>query len=196
MGGGYGTPPSAGYWAWECVPDSVTTCYPAQPEIPAVPATPPTPDIIIRDLHIGWNAHSRTIDPLGLGEYLQFTFGTGSRGIVGLGLRYLEGGLPEQHLHGLVIDVNGIKVYESGVVVQTIETVQVVDTIIRIYRQDEDNSVVYHVQNAAGGSTAVKSTVPLSSRLAQMYVFTWLYTGGDVVPEYDYLEGEVQFAEA
>jgi len=171
-------------------------CYPAQPEIPAIPPTPPTPEVIIQNLNIGWNAHSRTVDKLGRGEYLQFTFGTGSRGVVGIALAYLEGGLPEQHLHGLVIDVTGIKVYEAGVVKETIETVQVVDTVIRIYRQEEDNSIVYHVQNAAGGSTAVQSTAPLLSKLAKYYVYSWLYMGGDVVPENDYLEGEVQFAEA
>ena len=195
MGGGYDTPPSAGFWQWECVPTDVTTCYPEQAEVPAVPPTPPTPEVLIQDLRIGWNSHSRTIDMLERGDYLQFTFGTGSCGIIGVGHRYLEEALPTQFMHGLVIDVTGIKIYEAGVVKTTLETVQVVDSVIRIYRSLENNKkIVYYIDKADGTSIAIESSVNLFSDMEKLFVWTWLYTGGDIVPEYDFLSGEVQFA--
>lgn len=196
---GYGdTPPGAGFWQWECweMPGA-TICYPAQAEIPAVPPTPPTPEILIQNLNIGWNSHSRTIDKLERGDYLQFNLGTGSCGIIGVGHRYLEEELPTQFTHGVVIDVTGIKIYESGIVKTELDSVQVVDSVIRIYRSLENKKkIVYYVDKADGTSIAVESSVNLFSDMEKLFVWTWLYTGGDVVPEYDYLTGEVQFSAA
>lgn len=196
-GSGYDNPTyNTGFYVWECAPVTTTITYPAQPYIKAVPAVPPTPAEIIYNLNIGWNSHSRTIDPIGRGEYVQYNLGTGITGaVIGVGFKGLDFGLPSQYTHALVADVAGVKLYESGVAGQELTNIQLSNTYIRIYRHATNNHLYYHLQKASGESIAVKSATPIIPRLAKFYVYAWLYTGGDRVPETDFLTGEVQAAQ-
>ncbi|MCK9518944.1 MAG: hypothetical protein RBT66_09930 [bacterium] len=186
-----------GFFQWECWPETVTIYHPPQPAIPAIPPTPPTPDIIIRNLNIGWNSHSRTIDPIGRGEFLQYNLGAGVTGAVfGVGLKGMDDGTPAQYAHALVFDVSGIRLYERGKVGQKLYGLPPAGTVLRIYRDwnKAGNKISYYVKKADGSTIIEASTTTTISSLAKLYVYSWLYTGGDRVPEADYLMGEVMFA--
>ena len=191
MGGGYGGHPSGGFFQWECWEESSVVCYPEQPEVPSIPPTPPTPEIRIRNLNIGWNSHSRSIEDIETENYIVLTFGTGTTGaLVVLGKDHRDSEMPSQFSHGIAVDVSGIKVYENGVLKQTLEAVQSSLSEVRIYRRDWFE-IIYHVIQADGDDVIVRSAAPITWKYGRLYAYSWLYTGGDKVLTMDIVSGEI-----
>lgn len=169
------------------------TCYPATPAVPGVTGVPPTAGQIATNNNQGWNAWSRSINPIDLGDYIVYTLSVGIHGcFIGLGMKGVDGRKIGVFTHGIVVDATGIHVLEGGVVKATLRDGHTAESYIRIVRQ-EDNSIVYVV--TTGSQTVVyKSLVanPISGILP-LYAYSYLYSVGDVVLTSEIDEGEVGF---
>lgn len=96
---------------------------------------------------------------------------------VGLGPVAYDAYPPHAFTHGLMIDLNGIRVYESGVFVETLVGSYTGDVEITITR-NLDDSITYRVVDGVTDET-YDSLDALPS--GDIYVYTLLYSGGDSI---------------
>lgn len=200
-----GQPGSPGYgdeglgaWVWlvDYVIPASTVCYPAVPEVPSIPAIPATPDEIFYDLNQGWNSHSRSIEPLYVEEFIDLNCQTGITGaLIGIDTKGKDFYHPSSAKHGIIVDVSGVKVFENGVIVQTIKNQQISTSDIRIYRQ-ADNSVVYCIITDSETLIVESGAAITQWPITPLFVYARLWSGGDQVTESEMLTGEVQFGAA
>lgn len=165
-----------------CHTKDVTTCYPAQAAIPGDPGLPPTPSQIITSQNLGWNSHSRAIDPLDVDAILNFTVSAGVRGVfVGVGGAGLDGQPIGVYNHGMLIDASGVWVFELGVKVHQLAASHTSLTALQIER-GYDGSITYR----ADASEYVSATLPGSGTL---YPYAYMYSGGDRIMCASYTAG-------
>lgn len=158
---------------YQCYQKPVTTCYPATAAIPPTPYIAPTPAQIITDYNIGWNSHSRGIDTLDVGEIFTFTLSGSNHGaFVGLAPSGADGQSIALYGWGLMVDTSGVKVYENGVVVDTLAASYNSTTAFSMERT-LDGELIYRAD-----LDEYTSTVPPSVG-AVLYPYTYLYSGGD-----------------
>ena len=171
----------------------VQTC--ALPIFPSVTAIPATSNEIKYIRRQGWNSHSRTVNPIAVGEGLNFSCATGISGlIVGLASAGFTLNTSSYH-HGFSVDSGGVKILENGIVTDILFPQQLNSTEIRLYRQD-DNTIVYYAED--GDQTYIyKSNVTgFDDRSFPLFGFAWIYSSGDVVTDYELITGQVQFGAA
>ena len=170
----------------------VTTCYPASEPETGTPGIPPTAGQIITGLNIGWNSWSRSVDQIDTDRYLRYTMANGVTGVfIGVSTHGVEGQQIASFKHGIIVDLTGIHIYESGVVVQTIRDSHSSESYIRIVRQI-DNSIVYVVTTGTQTIVHVRGAAT-QSKLMPLYAYAYIYQSGDVVISNEIKTGEVLF---
>lgn len=164
---------------WTCTGvRHVTTCYPATAGSPGYPGTPPTPSQTIINKNPGWNTSSRSSGRLDIGTYFPLTPPVGIQGaFFGVGPSGMDGAAINTFTHGVLVDLSGIKVYESGVVRATLVTGYSGGTEVRIERYP-DGSIVYAVSD---GTTQASYTSTTNGGFGDLYVYGMIYLGGDYV---------------
>lgn len=173
------------------VPTSVY--WPAKPSIPAIESAPPGKSQVIKLLNAGWNTWARTVDTLELGKFIQFSVAPNVGGVfLGLGVKGKDGHGPHTFTHGLLTDLSGVWVFESGVQVHRIRTSHEEVSKLRICRQ-ADNSIVYLVTTGAETLAHVSEVPPTALPL---YGYGYLYLAGDTLLAAGMTTGEVQYGSA
>lgn len=158
---------------YQCADKTVTTCYPAIPAIPAIPFSPPTQSQTILGYSLGWNSWSRAIDPLLIGTSFNFTVQNNVyAAFFGLGNIGLDGQPINTFGHGLMIDGNGVWVFEYGNPVYQLANNHTSTTQFEIERR-YSGVITYRV----GASEYTSSTTASGT----LYPYTYLYSGGDRV---------------
>ena len=148
---------------------------------------------IVEALNKGWNSWARSIDPLAEGKYLIFSIMAGvNASQLAIGPKGKEGQGINTFSHSLIIDSEGIKVYENAVQITTLKLAQVAESLLRIYRHS-DNTIHYVV--TTGTETIVHESAlacpyPL---VVPLYVYGHLYTSGDKVLSADFESGEIHY---
>jgi len=174
------------------------TTYTYHPAVKAVKGTegiPPTPAQIIESLNEGWNSWARSINPVNTDEYYLFTLPYGVRGaFIGFDNIDMQADGTAQFYHGLMISIEGIRVYESGEVVTVMAGDYLNDSRIRISRQI-DNSIVYVVSTDTD-TFVYKSLVAPDHKNIPAYVYGYLYISGDELLTSEITSGEVNFGSA
>jgi len=174
-----------------------TTTYTVETTMPAQEATtsanePLTYQELLQLTNSGWNTWARSINPLEAGTFVKFTAANGvTSACISIANKGMEGAGVARFSHGIICDQNGVRVYENGVLVKTLFSVQTELTEIRIYRQP-DNVIAYMAKTDAT-SIVHTSTVPASSRLLPLYAYGYLYTAGDKVTSAVFKTGAVQY---
>lgn len=162
---------------WNCQPKSMTTCYPAQPAIPGTPGIAPTPSQIIINKQEGWNSSSRSIAPLEQEQGVLITPAVGIMGaFIGLAPAGYDAYPPNLFTHGLMIDLNGVRVYESGAFVDTLASGYSGTAEISIERALDD-TITYKIVD---GSTVTYDSLD-AIPVGDIYAYVMLYAGGDRV---------------
>lgn len=147
---------------------------------------------LLRSTNAGWNSWARTIDQLENGEFIEYTAATGvTAASLCVGPAGREGRLLESFSHALVSDSEGVKIYENGVLVKTLYSVQTVTTKLRIYRMP-DNSIVYMAITGTN-CQLYTSLLALPTKVTDLFVYGHLYTAGDKITSAVYRVGEVQY---
>lgn len=158
-----------------CTTTQKYTCYPAIPGTPGTPAIPGTPAQYKTVLNLGWNSWSRSITSLSVGDYLMFTASPAAYGIfIGLWLPGEDGKPIPMFPHGMILDIAGVHIYESGVNVHTLVSSYTSSTVFKILR-NTDNSIDYYAD-----STVYNSLVSASGS-DDLCVYTYLYSAGDTL---------------
>ena len=179
--------------SWNTTSRLVTQCSQDVAAVPASPGIPPTPQQISQSLNKGWNSWARSIDQIPKGDFFQFAVAPGVSGaFLGLGVRGMEGQGVHTFPHGLLADLSGVWVYESGVKVLRLSLSYSGADALRIVRQS-DGSIAYLLIQASG-TVAHPSAVPGS--ILPLYGYGYLYSGGDSINSADITTGEVQYGSA
>jgi len=179
--------------AWNTTSRLVTMCSQDVAAVPASPGIPPTQQQINQSLNKGWNSWARSIEQIPKGEFFQFAVAPGVSGVfIGLDVKGMEGQGIHTFSHGLLADLSGVWVYESGVKVLRLSTSYNGADALRIVRQN-DGSIVYLLMQASG-TVAHSSTAPGS--VLPLYGYGYLYSGGDSINSADIAPGEVQYGSA
>jgi len=176
---------------------SVETTVTTTTTIPASEATTTTTVIpysyIVSVTNQGWNSWARSIDPLAAGEYILFTIMSGVHAAqLAIGPKGKEGNGINTFSHALMIDSEGIHVYENGAKSSTMKLAQVATSLLRIYRH-EDNTIHYVVTTGTETivhRSALASPYPL---VVPLYVYGHLYTSGDKVLSARFRSGEIHY---
>lgn len=162
-------------YVYQCTTTNVTTCYPAVAAIPGTPGIAPTPSQTIINSQVGWNSSSRSVKPISPGEYYPFTPAVGISGaFVGLGPLGMDGQPPNAFTHGVMVDQDGVRVYESGVFVATLANSYTGAAEISLVRS-RGNTISYILTDG----TTTSYTSAAAPSLGNLYAYGMLYTGGD-----------------
>lgn len=196
-----GYTPSTCYPPVTCYEASTTTstlydAVPGSPGSVGIPGTSGTPAQLIAYLNRGWNSHSRSIDKIPTGQYLVYTVAEGVQGVmVSIGFQGMDDYPINRFSHSILVDKNGITVFEDGETVDVIRYTYDSLTEVRLYRQPDNRVVavvtdgtetVVHVFN---DNASFYSSIP-------MYSYCHMYIAGDAVTDAEYKTGEVHFGEA
>lgn len=142
----------------------------------------------------GWNAWARSIEPLQAGYFFQATLPEGvEAAFFALGVKDSDGLHISSFQHGLMIDTGGITVRERGLHKTGLKSPYSLSSKVKIFR-DESGMVVYVV--TTGTETKFyKSLVDRAEHSAlPLYIYCYLYSGGDRVETNEFIAGRVQFA--
>lgn len=171
---------------YQCTTNSVLIYHPPVVGSPGIPSAPPTPAQIKISLNEGWNSYARTIGALAAGSYINYTIKYGTKGAL-LAVAYsgFEGRPIGEFTHGVMVDISGIRVFESGVVVATLAP-PLPGRNIRIARL-ADGRIVYAVDS---GVFHV-SSAPVYPSAAELYVYGMLYSGYDEVSTAEFISGNI-----
>ncbi len=175
-------PSSVQITLYKCGLVPVTTCHAYQPAVTSIPAVPASPAQYRVDKNLGWtNGRARSIAAFAVGTAIRFRVDPSSLGVfVGLGMDGQNTQALETFAHGLMIDGNGVRVYEDGVFVNTLASSFSGTTEFLISRPW---SITGAVTYAISGGSSYSSTIPA---LGPMYAYAALYSGGDIIPEAGY----------
>lgn len=171
---------------------TVTTTVPAQGATSGQ-STAPTYQQVVAAMNRGWNTWARSISPLAQGKYLLYTTMAGiDSACLAIGPAGMEGRGIAAFSHSLIVDSEGLKVHENGIVVHTMKTGQDPLSALRIYRHS-DNTIHYVV--TTGTDTIVYRSLlacpfPL---IVSLYVYGHLYSSGDKITAASFNSGEVHY---
>lgn len=166
----------------ECSSKPVSTCYPATPGKPAIPYVPPTPAQFAINKRHGWeNNRARSRFPLEVGNEIRFKVSPASMGVF---IGFDEDGKASQPIrdfkHGLMIDADGVRVYENGVFVHTLAATFAASTEIVAAREWPNGTrLIYKI---TGGAKYISAT-PITG---VQYAYVSLYSSDDVILEAGY----------
>ena len=178
---------------WTTVLEPVEVCHPAVPAIAGSAGVPPTVQQISVSLNSGWNSSARSIDHIPHGNFVQYSVAPGAGGVfLGLGVAGKDRQAIGAFSHGLLADLSGVWVYEAGATMIRLSLTFDGTEKLRITRQ-ADGSIVYLLVK---GSQTVAHTSAVPGLNAPLYVYGYLYSGGDSVNSADIITGEVQYGSA
>jgi len=173
--------------------------HPATPGTPGTSGTPGIPATagdLIEHLNEGWNSHSRSKDTLELGQYLSYRTNSGVTGIL---LSIGEAGKDSDKInafsHSVLIEPDGVIVFEGGIKTKIVKNFNNVDSRIRLYRQP-DNKVVCVVINGTETLVHVFDNIAYDLVSVPLYVYAHLYIAEDAVEDALLNTGKVTFGEA
>jgi len=171
----------------------VTTTVPAADAQEPEYSTRYTSAVIEQSLNLGWNSSARSINELSSGSYIEYTLAKGNQAAhIGIGAEGGDGLSYHNFSHGLVVDVDGIKVVEGGAIVATLATSYDSDTRLRIYRH-ADRTIVY-VAITGTKTTVYTSKKPFSlAPFTPAYAYGRLYASGDKVTSAAFQSGSVAY---
>lgn len=153
-----------------------TTCYPAQAAVPGSPGLPPTPSQIITSKNVGWNSHSRAINPLAVDSMLTFSVAAGVHAVfVGLGPADMDGSPLNAFDYGMMLDASGVHVFENGSQGIQLATGFNSGTIFQIVRNG-DGEIIYIVDEDEEHTSATEA-----DNGDTLYPYVYMYSGGDRV---------------
>jgi hypothetical protein len=176
--------------------ETTTEYVPATPAIQGTEGVSPTRTQIVRSRNEGWRSWSRSIDSLEAGNFLAYSVATGVRGVM-IGIGSLSDVLTRSitaFRHGIIVDKTGVKVYESGGVVTTLDTHYQAVSEIRINRRT-DNQIVYLLITGTDNYIHVSGT-DLEFAGLTLYASAQMYSGGDQITSSTMRTGNVQFGSA
>lgn len=172
----------------------VTTVYPSTSAVGVGYAISVSQTVLEMRMDKGWNAWARSLDPIQVGNFYQSTvppnveaafFAIGQKGYDGRSIGNFQ--------HGIMVDVGGVTVRENGIHKAGLKSLHGLDSKIKIFR-DESGDVIYVVTTGTE-TTFYKSQVSRTENVAfPLYVYAYLYSGGDRVETNEFLAGKVQFA--
>lgn len=172
------------------MPKTVTVSYPSHPGSPGLPAIAATPTEVLQVANSAWTTHSRSINEIVAGSFIETTFRNGvSGGFLGFSTQGMDGRQLAGFLHGVMCDTSGLWVFESGEKVHKLMD-SYADVLVRIVRQ-QDDTVVY---TAVGLETKIYRSTKCYN--LPMYGYGYLYSAGDTVSSARIATGNVQFASA
>ena len=172
-----------------CSTTYTSTWQPPIAAYPGIPYSPPTAEQITISLNEGWNSYASTISELVIGGHILYTVKLGTKGaLVSVAPPGFEGRNIGDFTHGVMTDISGIHVFESGVLVTTLATNQL-GTEVYIARTG-DGRIVY--STSTGGIHI--SDLPRHLISADLYIYGMLYAGYDEV-SYAAFGGDVSVAE-
>jgi hypothetical protein len=163
---------------------------PPTPYIQGRAAIPPTAAQVTYQNNSGWNSWARSIFPLEIGKFYDFSCGSGISGcFIGIGGLSLRGAETNVFQHALTVDQSGIKAHERGIGVSTLKTNQMSITNIRVFLQD-DKSIVYCATTGSEVKTYTsndKCIVPIP------YIHGYLYSTDDAILTSSFIPGKVHY---
>ena len=153
------------------------------------PSIPATPTQTIHNKSLGWNSWARSVNPLVIGSFFQFTCNLSEGLCLGIGPSDHLGGLITTFSHALVVDPAGVHVYENGAKLATIKNRYTEAANIKIFLQAD--LVVVYVVTTGTETLVITSEYPYSPKEA--YVYGYIYSSDDVVCSAEYRAGTVQY---
>ena len=159
---------------------------------PPPPPPPVTRYTLAQLANQGWTTHARSINPIVAGEHFVFTADDGIIGAcLAFGARGVDGRRIHTFSHSLVVDLDGIKVYEGGVFKQTLRSPHKL-TDLRIYRH-KNNRIAY-VATLGSETIVYTNPIPLTTpSFNPMYIYGYLFSSGDKLTSSAFKAGEVQY---
>jgi len=160
---------------------------------PPVAGVPGIPDVTVRSSVSGWTSWARSINPIAPGAFFNFSVAPGIRGaFCALGIKEYVGRSISDFHHAVLVDNNGVHIYEKGAKIKTIKGNYSEITDMRIIRQSR-TSIIYLV--VTGGESLIhESTAPAA--IVDLYGFGYLYEGGDSLLTSGITDGSIQFGRA
>jgi len=153
-------------------------CHDAAPAVAGAPSEPAVDSQIVEYLHAGWNSYAVSTDTIPPGHAVEFSVGTGSMGVfVGIGEDSKAGKEFAYFTHGILVDLDGIHVMESGQKVTSLTNNYLEQYKINIQILPDD-SVNYFVMDGTTVLANYQSKNSIQSTL-DLYVHGDLYLGGD-----------------
>lgn len=180
------------------VTQKTVTVTTTMPEIPAAPTETFSVTSVVQELlNSDWNSWARSIDPLVLGGYVEFTSADGTTGaVLAIGAQGMDGLPISKFSHSIIVDLDGIHIHEYGHIDSHLRTGRVTPTSkIRIYRQP-DNSIVYVVTTGAEVFVHTSQVLSAYPSIAPLYVYGYLYSSGDALTSTAFAVGTVQYGSA
>ncbi|HBA73480.1 MAG TPA: hypothetical protein DCZ63_15195 [Geobacter sp.] len=174
---------------------TVTTTYPAHAPIKG---SGESPSEIQRTLFYdkGWNSWARSIDPLLPGHFFQANVSENiAAAFFGIGKKGMDGRNVNGFSHGIMVDGGSVSIFEAGRAQRTLNGEHLATSDIKIFRGN-DNLINYAI--TTGSETIVLPAVNLveESTMEPLYVYCYLYSGGDIVLDAEFAEGAVQYGSA
>lgn len=169
---------------------------PGTPASRGVPGTPGTPAQITEHLNEGWNSNSVSIAEFPVGAYLSYYVHPGVRGVlISLGVEGMKRERINAFSHSILVDPDGIKIFENGDEVRTMRPTYTAASEVRLYRQS-DQRVICTI--TTGQETLLHIFDAVDFRLSgiSMYAYAHLYLGGDSLHSAKFTNSEVHFGAA
>jgi len=163
----------------------------------SMPAVAESPAIQLQTWQInmitnrGWNTWARSINPLLPGNYLLFAMPQSiDSGCLAIGPKNMEGLGIARFSNSIIVDKDGAKAHEYGVVVQSMNSAHSGLSALRIYRHT-DGSIAYVV--TTGTETFVHTSSSPYPLATPLYIYGYLYASGDQVSSASFVTGEVNY---
>jgi hypothetical protein len=164
-----------------CHSEPVLSYDPGHPGQPYIAPRAPTYAQYILSSNEGWTGLARTIDALLEGDFFEFVVNVNARGVmIGLAQEGFDGYPIGFYECSVIVDGDGIHVFESGVLKKTLSPVKT--NTVRIYRQS-GGRILYTTSNG-GFYQSAKSY----SNAITLYAYAVMYSSGDQIDEYDFDE--------
>jgi hypothetical protein len=162
-----------------CHSEPVESYDPGHPGQPYIAPRAPTYAQYVLSSNEGWSGLARTVDPLPEGEFFEFTVNVNSRGVmIGLAQEGFDGYPIGFYECGVIVDGDGIHVYERGEIKKTLSPVKT--DLVRIYRMSHGR-ILYTASN--GGFYLSSNNY---SNAIVLYAYAVLYSSGDQIDTYDF----------
>ena len=166
----------------------VSTVYPASSAIGTIT------EVTTVRLDKGWNAWARSIDPLEAGNFFQATLPVGiEAAFFALAPKGYDGRHISSFSHGVMINVGGITVREKGTHKAGLNSSYTLSSKVKIFR--DESGVIYYVVTTGTETKFYKSPLVRQENQAfPLYIYGYLYSGGDRVETNEFIAGRVQEA--
>lgn len=127
------------------------------------------------------------------GEFYQFFVAAGVSGVFfGVSPTGADGQMIHTFKHGILADLSGVWVYESGVQVKRLSPKHLGSSVLRVVRQP-GNSIVYQITTDSETIVHTSSVLPFA---APLYAYCMMYSAGDSVNNAELATGSIQFGSA